>query len=192
MQVRNIHERELAVDATRIGRLIDTLASPRDELWPSECWPRMKFDRPLMVGAAGGHGPVRYVVDRYQPGRSIRFRFQQPAGFNGFHGFEAIERSSGLSLLRHTLEIKPTGPARLSWPLVFRPLHNALIEDSLSRAEAAVGLAPRRIPWSLWVRFLRRVLSTGRAKRPAASAGEAGDVSSKPAAGAKSAASEES
>ncbi len=165
MKVRNIHEREMAVDADRVGRLIDTLASGRDELWPWDCWPRMRFDRPLGVGAAGGHGPVRYRVDRYEPGRSIRFRFQQPAGFNGFHGYEVIERSPCNTLLRHTLEIKPTGPALFSWPLVFRPLHDALMEDSLTRAETAVGLAPHRVRWSPWVRLLRRFLSGRRTKR---------------------------
>ena len=167
MKVRNIHERELASDAGRVGRLIDSLASPRDALWPADCWPPMKFDRPLSVGAAGGHGPVRYVVERYRPGKSIRFRFQQPAGFIGSHGYEVIERSPGKSVLRHPLEMKSTGPALFSWPLVFRPLHDALIEDSLSRAEAAVGLAARRIPWSPWVRFLRWALSGGgRNRRP--------------------------
>ena len=169
MEVLNIHERELAVDAARVGQLIDALASPQDRLWPLDRWPRMKFDRPLSVGATGGHGPVRYVVDRYQPGRSIRFRFQQPAGFNGFHGYEIFERSSGKTLLRHTLRMSATGPALFFWPFVFRPLHNALIEDSLSRAEAGVGVVSNRSRWSLWVRFLRRVLSGGRAKPPGAS-----------------------
>ena len=184
MQVRNIHQRELSVAIDRAGQLIDTLASPRDKLWPKDRWPRMQFDRPLSDGAAGGHGPVRYVIDRYRPGRSIRFRFQQPAGFHGFHGFEVIESKPGVTLLRHTLEMKTTGPALFSWPLVFRPLHDALIEDSLSRAEASLGFAPRRIPWSLWVRLLRRVLSSGQVKRLTASAGQTMAAAIRPAPGA--------
>ncbi|UNO43730.1 DUF2867 domain-containing protein [Streptomyces sp. MST-110588] len=39
----------------------------------------MRFDRPLGVGAYGGHGPVRYRVSAYDPGRRIRFDFTSPA-----------------------------------------------------------------------------------------------------------------
>jgi hypothetical protein len=59
--------------------------------------------------------------------------------------------------LRHVLEGHTTGWMRLLWPLLYRPLHNALIDDSLDRAEHALGgrthQAPR--PWSLRVRMLR-------------------------------------
>ena len=52
-----------------------------------------------------------------------------------------------------------TGSARVTWPLFFRPLHDALIEESLDRAEAELGGPPvpsaRR---SLWVRMLRAPL----------------------------------
>jgi hypothetical protein len=41
-------------------------------------------------------------------------------------------------------------------PIVFRPLHDALVEDCLDRAAQAVGEAPELRPWSLWVRILRR------------------------------------
>ncbi len=166
MKVCNIHQRELAANAARVGQLIDTLASPHDRLWPRDRWPQMKFDRPLGVGAVGGHGPVRYRIERYRPGKSIRFRFQQPAGFDGCHGYEVIELTSGATLLRHTLQMRAAGPALLSWPIVFRPLHDALMEDSLSRAEAAVGITPNSRRWSLWVRLLRRVLTAGRSRRP--------------------------
>lgn len=39
--------------------------------------------------------------------------------------------------------------------LVFRPLHDTLIEDCLDNAAYALGEAPRSRPWSLWVRTLR-------------------------------------
>jgi hypothetical protein len=69
MVVVNVHERMLDASITEIGKLIDTLASAEDKLWPRDRWPAMKFDRPLSVGAVGGHGPIRYTVESYQPGR---------------------------------------------------------------------------------------------------------------------------
>ena len=89
MPVLNIHERIIAAPLDSVGRLIDSLSSPDDRLWPQELWPAMRFDRPLAVGARGGHGPIRYDVAAYAPGRSVRFRFTGPKGFNGFHELAA-------------------------------------------------------------------------------------------------------
>jgi hypothetical protein len=123
----------------------------------------MKFDRALGVGAAGGHGPIRYCVDDYSPGESVRFRFVGPAGFHGYHGFEIATVTESVVVLRHVLRMRTSGIARLSWPLVFRPLHDALIEDCLATAEASLGMSPRFKKWSTWVRFLRWIFSRGRA-----------------------------
>jgi hypothetical protein len=122
----------------------------------------MRFDRPLAIGARGGHGPIRYDVDAYEPGRSVRFRFTAPRGFEGFHAYEVDERA-GRTILRHVLEMRASGAARATWPLVFRPLHDALIEDSLDRAEHAVtGGVARPAHWSAYVRFLRAAFTRGR------------------------------
>ena len=164
MIVLNVHERELPVQQNRIGALIDSLSSKRDSLWPQHTWPRMEFDRPLQVGATGGHDPIRYFVDGYIPGSSIRFRFTGPKGFNGHHRYEIFEIKSELCVLRHTLEMEAEGPAVLTWPLIFRPLHDALIEDSLALAQTALSLPPSVSQWSLWVQFLRWVVSKGRAR----------------------------
>lgn len=165
MKVLNVHERGLQATPDRVGALIDSLASTDDMLWPKHSWPRMKFDGPLGIGARGGHGPIRYVVDAYTPQQSIRFRFTAPAGFEGTHGYEVIVASSRAVVLRHTLEMRATGPALLSWPLIFRPLHDALIEDSLATAEVSLGASPSVQPWSSWVKFLRWMVSGGRARR---------------------------
>lgn len=163
MKVRNVHERSFhATD--RVGRLIDSLASPADALWPIQSWPRMVFDRPLEVGAAGGHGPIRYIVEDYQPGRSIRFRFTGPKGFNGSHGYEVVAGGPGTVVLRHVLEMTTSGLAVLSWPFMYRPLHDALIEDSLATAQASLGDPPTVKPWSIWVRILRWLVSRGKAR----------------------------
>lgn len=164
MKVLNVHERELSVPQEQVGELIDSLSSREDSLWPRHSWPRMEFDRPLQVGATGGHGPIRYFVENYTPGRSIRFRFTGPRGFNGHHRFELFETTGEVCILRHTLEMDAIGPAVISWPLVFRPLHNALIEDSLALAQANLGQQPLVHKWSSWVKLLRWLVSKGQAR----------------------------
>jgi hypothetical protein len=156
MHVRNVHERCFGVSLTRVGTLLDGLGSEDDRLWPSSRWPRMSFDRPLEVGAIGGHGPIRYGVEAYEPGRMIRFRLHAPRGFDGFHAFEVIAAGVQRTTLRHALEMTARGPALVTWPVVFRPLHDALVEDCLDAAARAVGEAPASRRWSVWVRILRR------------------------------------
>jgi hypothetical protein len=155
MHIRNVHEREFRLPPVAVGALIDSLASREDRLWPAGKWPPMRFDRPLAVGAVGGHGPVRYSVEEYRPSHSILFRFSAPRGFNGTHRFE-VEDRQGHTVLRHVIEMRATGPARLSWPLFFRPLHDACLEDCLDRATVSLGIVllhPAR--WSIYVRMLR-------------------------------------
>jgi hypothetical protein len=115
----------------------------------------MKLDRPLGVGAAGGHGPIRYTVEAYEQGERAVFRFTGPSGFDGTHRFE-IEQEGDGTLLRHVIEMRTHGPAFLTWPLLFRPLHDALMEDSLSKAESALVEKATAAPgWSWYVRGLR-------------------------------------
>jgi len=159
MSIINVHERVLDAPITEIGKLIDGLASADDKLWPHDRWPAMKFDRPLSVGAVGGHGPIRYTVESYKPGSCIQFRFTGPKGFLGGHRFEVETVEGEKTRLRHTIEMQVQGVARLIWPLVICPLHNALIEDALDRAEIYAGGRPAARSWSLWVRVLRRLAS---------------------------------
>jgi hypothetical protein len=167
VRVRNVHVRELAAPPAAVGALIDGLASDDDRLWPRERWPAMRLDRPLTAGASGGHGPVRYSVESYVPGAAVCFRFTAPRGFCGTHRFEVDARRGGGSLLRHVLEMSAVGPARLTWPLIFRPLHDALVEDALDRAAGALGEAPRGRSWPFSVRVLRRGAVGWRRFRPA-------------------------
>lgn len=165
MRVLNIHERDLDATPAEVGRLIDALSSPADVLWPSRQWPAIRFDRPLQVGAAGGHGPIRYFVESYEPGHRVQFRFTGPRGFLGFHALEVQEIAPGRTRLRHVLEMETEGPAVLTWPLVFRWLHDALLEDCLDQAEAATGGTSRARRWSPWVRILRSALQPRRSRR---------------------------
>lgn len=158
MPVANVHERLLPVPADEVGRLLDTLATTRDELWPADCWPAMRFDGDLREGASGGHGPVRYAILTYVPGRLVRFGFLAPEGLHGEHWLEVLPRGDCSTLLRHGLVARPRGRMRWQWPLVYEPLHDALLEDALQRAERAVTGTSAIARWSPWVRLLRRVL----------------------------------
>ena len=163
MLVHNLHERLLAAGPVHVGTLIDRLASEDEVLWPRDRWPPMKFDRGLVEGAAGGHGPVRYSIESYEPGRKICFRFSAPRGFFGVHGFEVEEVAPDRARLRHFLRMRAEGRALVTWPVVFRPLHDALIEDALDNAESHLGGTPPERRWSPWVRILRRALARRRA-----------------------------
>ncbi len=154
MKIINIHKRLLNASPDRVGRLIDSLASSNDLLWPIDRWPPMQFDRPLGMGAIGGHGPIRYTVESYQPGHDIRFRFTEPKGFVGTHRFEVEPTADGKTLLRHVIDMQVSGWALSTW-LVIRPLHDALLEDALDRAEIAVGKQVPQRQWSYLVRIVR-------------------------------------
>ena len=164
MKVINIHSRILLASSKEVGALIDTLSSKNDLLWPHKLWPKMEFDKPLSVSATGGHGPIRYFVEEYSVGKHIKFCFTGPTGFDGYHGYDAIEIDSEKTELRQTLKMKARGIALLTWPLFFRPLHDALIEDSLSFAELHLNYTPTVARWSLYVRFLRWVISRGKGR----------------------------
>jgi hypothetical protein len=164
MKVRNIHELDLKADYEQVAKLIDSLSSEDDLLWPNQCWPRMRLDRPLSVGAMGGHGPIGYVVEAYEPGKSVKFCFTNPKGFNGYHKFDVIKSTHQAVLLRHTIKMELKGSALLTWLLLIRPMHDALLEDALSTAQASLGVAPRMRPWSTWVRIVRWIMSGGKAQ----------------------------
>ncbi len=117
----------------------------------------MRFDGPLRPGAAGGHGPIRYVVESFDPGLAVRFRFTAPEGFVGWHGFDIEAISEGRSRLRHTIRADVKGAMRLTWPLALRWLHDACVEDALDCAARALGEPLPQRRHSLAVRILRRL-----------------------------------
>ena len=170
----NHHERTIRAPRDTIARLLDTLAGPEDRLWPGRAWPPMRFREGLAVGASGGHGPVRYTVERIVPGSEIRFRFTGPAGFSGWHGFSVRDSGPGRCVLQHDLELRPSGWARLSWPLFFRPMHDALVEEALDLAEGTVtgaAVPPQR---TVWVRVLRWATIRGARRHPVPGTGRPG------------------
>ena len=97
---------------------------------------------------------MKYTVQEYVPSKRVCFRFVKPVGFDGTHTFEVFSESDGCRL-EHRVEITPRGLARVAWPLIFGPLHDALAEDAVDRAVEAVGETRQKSRWSRWVRFLR-------------------------------------
>ena len=162
MKVTNIHSRSYPVGDTEIGALLDSLASKEDRLWPHRTWPPMKFDSPLSVGASGGHKPIRYFVEKYEAGKLVQFRFTSPRGFKGVHRLEVLAKGAKETELRHTIEMNTEGAALLSWAILVRPLHNALVEDALTLVEENLGLKKHVKRWSVYVRVLRWIISGGK------------------------------
>ncbi|NED95580.1 DUF2867 domain-containing protein [Phytoactinopolyspora alkaliphila] len=155
--VRNTHERVIPASAEALGELMSTLGSDDDKLWPSPAWLAMRLDRPISVGADGGHGPIRYWVSEYEPGRRVRFTFHPETGIDGFHELVIEPLPDGNVVLRHFAEGAPRGVTRILWPVAIRPMHDAVVEDLLDNAERhTTGGVERPATWSRWVRILRR------------------------------------
>ncbi len=164
MRIFNIHSREFSATPKKVGGLIDSLASSNDRLWPRSLWPRMKLNKPLSIGTRGGHGPIAYKVEEYSTGYFVKFRFTSPKGFDGYHSFEVLKVSDEKTMLRHTIKINARGMAIIHWSLWIKSLHNALVEDGLSTAGIYLGEEAKLQEWSLWVKILRWISSSGRAR----------------------------
>ncbi|MEV4483453.1 DUF2867 domain-containing protein [Micromonospora coxensis] len=148
--VHNVHERALPVPAAVVGRLVDRIGAADDPLWPAPAWVPVRFDRPLAVGADGGHGPIRYHVTGYEPGRRVELTFHPRTGLIGTHTLEVEERGPDACVLRHRLSARPVGRMRLLWPTLVRVCHDTVIEHLLDNAERAVTgtvAHPVRYPW---------------------------------------------
>ncbi len=154
-RVRNIHRRVLRASPAQAEALLRSLASHEDRMWPGDRWWPQRFEGGLAPGAKGGHGPVRYKVESVSP-RRVVYRFPPRGWFRGTHAFEVRDHADGAELV-HTLDGTLHGAGLLLWPFLVRPLHDALLEDVMDRAEAAAGSPPvRPARHTPYVRFLRR------------------------------------
>lgn len=158
MKVSNIHRRILNQPKKRIVELLETLATENDKIWPTEKWPPMKFKNGIRMGAKGGHGPIRYSVEKYDSNEIIQFRFSHPKGFNGIHKFEIKELSETQTEIQHTIDMRTHGKGTITWLLAVRSLHNALIEDAFDKVENNFSSAKKSTEWNLWVKMLRKTL----------------------------------
>ncbi|TVZ79043.1 DUF2867 domain-containing protein [Streptomyces sp. BK340] len=154
--ISNVHERTIEAPAQTVGTLLERLSSLHDPLWPAPAWPPMRFDRPLGVGADGGHGFVRYRVRAYEPGRRARFDFNPPT--SGYHEFVIEPMGRDRCRVRHTLELQRRGPMVLGWALAVRWMHDTVVEELFDNIErSATGAVPDPVRWTPWVRLLHRL-----------------------------------
>ena len=135
--------------------MLETLSTENDLVWPNEEWPAMKFKEGIKVGAVGGHGPIRYSVENYDPNSVIQFRFLRPLGFNGIHKFEVKELSSTQTEVTHFIDMKIDLRGTFIWLFSVKSLHNALVEDGLDKLENHFLDDKKLTKWSLWVMILR-------------------------------------
>ena len=104
--ITNVHERVLDAPPTEIGTLTDGLASDDDRLWPSDCWPPIRLDRPLGSGRREDTDRSAIRSATSSRGRHVRSRFDPWLGLVGHHELELATRA-GRATLRHTLEATP-------------------------------------------------------------------------------------
>jgi hypothetical protein len=156
LNILNIHSRTIPGPHHAVAALFRTLASDHDLIIPAHKWPAVKLDDGLRVGSNGGHGPIGYSVVAFEEDRYIQFKFSKPIGFHGTHAFEIMPVDAQNSLVRHTIQMRTSGLAVLTWAFVIRWLHDAYLEDTLDQIENHFTGRKKRTEWNWWVRLLRR------------------------------------
>jgi hypothetical protein len=164
MKVERIHSRELPVAPERVGALIDGLGGPDDRLWPTDRWPTtpLDLDGPLAIGTSSRQGlfrltQFRQVVDAYEPGRLIAFRFAPGLGVVGTHRLEVERVGPRRTRISHTFAGRVEPKMIPVYPILIRQ-HDAMVEDLLDRAElATTGRIARPARWPRSVRIANAV-----------------------------------
>jgi hypothetical protein len=160
MKIYASRKRDFNVPASKIGALLNTLASDNDQFWPIAKWEPIKCDGNFAVGTTGGHGPFQYQINEYIPGKKVSFQFDATAGsckgLYGSHHFEVEILSENRSRLKHVLHADCSPSTYLRWIFMFRSLHHALILDLMDNVEYRLTDEIKYpAKWSLPVRFLR-------------------------------------
>lgn len=164
MKVLNIHTRILNEPKSKVEALLATLSTENDRVWPNAKWPAMKFKSGMAIGAKGGHGPIRYTVEEYDPKNIVQFQFSRPVGFNGIHKFEIKALSNTQTEIKHTIDMETVGQGTLAWIFAIRSLHDALVEDAFDKLENHFIPHSKSTEWSWWVKLLRKIMPPGKRK----------------------------
>ncbi len=166
--ILNVHERSLPISLATAERLLESLSSRSDLLWPCERWPPMVLNAGLAPGSSGGHSMIRYAVSEHLQGRRVEFEFgsmEHLGTFRGRHYFEVLPRG-GQVILRHTIDVETDLRTWGYWKVFVEQIHDALIEDAFDKAERSAGLrSPHRSRWSAHVRLLRWLRARQAARR---------------------------
>ena len=156
--IRNVHERVINAPSSPWAPCRWTWGRRTTASGPSQGWTPMVLDRPLALGADGGHGAIRYYVSEYEPGRRVRFTFRPRTGIIGAHELSLDALDDERTRIRHVLIGRTRGAMRLMFSAVVEPLHDAVVEDLFDNAEREVtGSVIRPTSWSPRVRVLRRL-----------------------------------
>jgi hypothetical protein len=158
LKILNTHSRIISQPKAELEVLLETLSTEKDKIWPSDNWPKMKFNQGIKVGTKGGHGPIRYTVEKYNPTEIIQFRFTKPEGFHGIHVFEITAFSERETEIKHTIAMNAKGMGLLKWVFAIRSLHNALIEDAFDKMENNFPGNKKFTKWNIWVKLLRNLM----------------------------------
>ena len=160
--IRNVHERVINAPLESLGVLLDALGQKGDRLWPSRYWPPMVLDRPLALGADGGHDDIHYYVSEYEPGQRVRFTFHPRTGIIGAHELSLDALDEERTRICHVLIGRTSGAMRVMFPVMVEPLHDAVVEDLFDNAEReTTGSVARPATWGPRVRLLRRLAGGG-------------------------------
>lgn len=157
MKIINIHKRIINQPKESISKILDSLSSNNDQLWPNEKWPPMIFKKGLIEGAIGGHRPIRYSIIKYIPGSLIEFNFIKPDEFKGIHKFEIAEIEKDKIELKHTINMTVSVKGIFIWYVAIKWLHDALLEDCMDKVENNFLTEKIKTDWNFWVLFLRRI-----------------------------------
>ena len=158
MNVINIHKRVINQPKENVSKLLETLSTMDDKIWPNEKWPTIRFKNGLKIGSKGGHGIIGYTIVDYIEGEHIKFQFTKPEGFYGTHEFNVIEHNSIQVEINHIIKMNTSGKAIFSWSFVIRWLHDALIENAFDNIENSFSTTKVETKWNFWVKFLRFIL----------------------------------
>ena len=157
MRVVNRHKRIINQPKETVSQLFKTLATAKDQIWPSQNWPKMYFTEGLKVGSQGGHGQIRYTIIDFKPGEHIKFEFTKPEGFKGTHELNIKALSNDASEINHMINMNTTFKSSLLWVFIIRWLHDALIEDAFDNIENHFSEEKIKSSYNLRVIILREV-----------------------------------
>lgn len=158
MHVINKHKRIINQPKENVSKLLETLSTQDDKIWPNNNWPAIRFKNGLKVGSKGGHGIIRYTIIDYIEGKHIRFQFTKPDGFSGTHEFNIVKVNSKKVEINHCIKMNTSGFATFTWPFAIRWLHDALTEDAFDKVENEFSPEKITTKHSVWVKLLRAVL----------------------------------
>lgn len=165
MRIAEVHKRQFDCPDNEVRSLLDSFGHPGGLFQPGEEWLAQGINETLIVGVKSGHWPFKYELHEYVPGESLGFTFLYPPCLKGaIWRFHIYKNLRGYSVLENTFEHSAKGPAHISWPLVFKWLYRASIQDVLANAQRSLGEVPKVRGWSPWVSLLRSIF-LARAKR---------------------------